>query len=105
MNKTKAIDLDLASSSTPSSFRSVKSSSRTLHTMRSTLMTFIPLCGAMPAGTGATPAAMIKERTSGLKDEHRLFSVYHAKNKTRFFVITEWDRSVTTVLLPEDYCT
>jgi hypothetical protein len=44
-----------------------------------------------------------RENERGLKDDHRLFSVYHAKNKTRFFVITEHDRSVTTVLLPEDY--
>jgi hypothetical protein len=33
----------------------------------------------------------------------RLFSAYHALNGTKFWIITEWDRSVTTVLLPEDY--
>jgi hypothetical protein len=33
----------------------------------------------------------------------RLFSVYHAVNGTKFYIITEWDRSVTTILLPEDY--
>ena len=33
----------------------------------------------------------------------RLVSRYHAQNGTKFYVITESDRSLTTVLLPEDY--
>lgn len=33
----------------------------------------------------------------------RLFSVYHDSRGTKFWIITEADRSVTTVLLPEDY--
>lgn len=33
----------------------------------------------------------------------RLLSVYHTEHGRTFWVITEWDRSVTTVLLPEDY--
>jgi len=33
----------------------------------------------------------------------RLLSVYHALNGTKFWIITEADRSVTTILLPEDY--
>jgi hypothetical protein len=33
----------------------------------------------------------------------RLFSAYNSATGVRFYVITEWDRSVTTVLLPEDY--
>ena len=33
----------------------------------------------------------------------RIFSVYHDRNGTKFWIITEADRSVTTVLLPEDY--
>jgi hypothetical protein len=33
----------------------------------------------------------------------RIFSAYNAGNGTRFWIITEADRSVTTVLLPEDY--
>jgi hypothetical protein len=33
----------------------------------------------------------------------RLFSVYHDRNGTKFWIITEADRSATTVLLPEDY--
>jgi hypothetical protein len=33
----------------------------------------------------------------------RLWSVYEAGNCLRFWIITEADRSVTTILLPEDY--
>lgn len=33
----------------------------------------------------------------------RLLSVYRSEAGVKFYVITEWDRSVTTVLLPEDY--
>lgn len=33
----------------------------------------------------------------------RLLSAYRAANGTRFWIITEADRSATTVLLPEDY--
>ena len=36
--------------------------------------------------------------------EHtRLLSVYHAESGIKFWLITEADRSATTVLLPEDY--
>jgi hypothetical protein len=37
-----------------------------------------------------------------LKDGSRILSVFHA-GKTKFWIITEADRSATTVLLPEDY--
>jgi hypothetical protein len=33
----------------------------------------------------------------------RILSVYHAEIQTKFYIITEWDRSYTTILLPEDY--
>jgi len=33
----------------------------------------------------------------------RLFSVYHDRHGTKFWIITEADRSATTILLPEDY--
>ena len=38
-----------------------------------------------------------------LEHGERLFSVYHDRDSTKFYIITEHDRSVTTVLLPEDY--
>ena len=33
----------------------------------------------------------------------RMFSAYDSKQGIRFWIITEWDRSVTTILLPQDY--
>ncbi len=33
----------------------------------------------------------------------RLLSVYLSAGGVRFWIITEWDRSGTTVLMPEDY--
>ena len=43
------------------------------------------------------------ENDLSLKEGFRLLSVYQAKNGCRFWLITEADRSATTVLLPEDY--
>jgi hypothetical protein len=34
---------------------------------------------------------------------HRLLSAYHGQNRIKFWVITEADRSATTVLLPNEY--
>ena len=44
-----------------------------------------------------------QENESSLKEGLRLFSVYHSTAGVKFWIITEADRSVTTVLLPEDY--
>ena len=38
-----------------------------------------------------------------LTEGTRLFSVYHSATAVKFWVITEADRSVTTILMPEDY--
>lgn len=38
-----------------------------------------------------------------LKNGGRLLSVYRLRTGSKIWIITEWDRSVTTVLLPEDY--
>ena len=38
-----------------------------------------------------------------LKQGLRLWSVYHAGNGVKFWLITEANRSHSTVLLPEDY--
>jgi hypothetical protein len=43
------------------------------------------------------------ENELSLNEGFRLFSVYHGSNGTKFYIITEHDRSVTTVLLPSDY--
>lgn len=44
-----------------------------------------------------------QENDCSLKDGGRLLSAYRAANGVTFWIITEADRSVTTVLLPEDY--
>lgn len=44
-----------------------------------------------------------KENAEALTRYRRLFSVYRDRNGTKFWIITEADRSATTVLLPEDY--
>lgn len=43
------------------------------------------------------------ENQLSLTEGHRLFSTYDGKNGQRFWIITEADRSVTTILLPEEY--
>ena len=44
-----------------------------------------------------------KENELSLKEGFRLLSVYFAQDGTKFWIITEADRSSTCVLLPEDY--
>ena len=44
-----------------------------------------------------------KTNDNAVRNGDRLFSVYHSKSGTKFWIITEWDRSATTVLLPKDY--
>ncbi len=44
-----------------------------------------------------------KENEQSLRQGLRLLSVYQSTAGIRFWLITEADRSATTVLLPEDY--
>jgi hypothetical protein len=44
-----------------------------------------------------------KSNDDALKAGERLLSVYHTDDGIKFWIITERDRSVTTILLPEDY--
>jgi hypothetical protein len=44
-----------------------------------------------------------KENDLSFERGTRLLSVYHASNGVAFWIITEADKSSTTVLLPEDY--
>ena len=51
---------------------------------------------------------LVEEEDRKLNDRallicERLFSMYRSEAGVKFYVITEWDRSVTTILLPEDY--
>jgi hypothetical protein len=45
----------------------------------------------------------IEGNEHALKQGLRLLSAYMSVNGTRFWIITEADRSVTTVLLPDEY--
>ncbi len=44
-----------------------------------------------------------RENELSLKEGFRLWSVYHSRTGLKFWVITEANRSSTSVLLPEDY--
>jgi len=47
-----------------------------------------------------------KTNDHALENGNRLLSVYNwesGEEPLKFWVITEWDRSATTILLPEDY--
>jgi len=44
-----------------------------------------------------------KQNELSLEKGLRLHSVYRASNGIKFWIITEADRSATTVLMPEDY--
>ena len=71
------------------------------------------------AQQGITPLSLLKRHASGdwgdvpaddaqanhvaLKSGARLFSSYHIGPDARIWIITEADRSVTTLLLPSEY--
>jgi hypothetical protein len=44
-----------------------------------------------------------QENELALENGFRLFSVYHLGDGTKIWIITEADRSVTTILLPSEY--
>lgn len=44
-----------------------------------------------------------QENERSLRENSRLLSVYRSKAGVKFYIITEHDRSVTTVLLPSEY--
>ena len=57
---------------------------------------------------GPAPGADVDDEDRAANDNalrggERILSVYRSANGVTFWVITEADRSVTTVLLPEDY--
>lgn len=71
------------------------------------------------AGSGDDPRELIARHVTGdpgeldahdqalwveaLAEGEQLLSVYLTRNKERIYVITEADRSVTTILTPDDY--
>jgi hypothetical protein len=60
------------------------------------------LCRHGAGDWGHLDAEDVQLNEDALKDGDRLLSAYRAGNK-RFWIITEADRSVTTILMPEDY--
>lgn len=44
-----------------------------------------------------------EKNDQALKNGERILSAYRAQNGTKFWIITECDRSCTTVLLPSEY--
>ncbi len=54
-----------------------------------------------PGGSAYGRDQQANERA--LKQGERLLSVYRTADGAKFWIITEHDRSLTTVLLPEDY--
>ena len=52
---------------------------------------------------GVLPAEDAQLNDEALKSDGRLLSSYPLGGDTRIWVITEWDRSVTTFLKPDEY--
>ena len=52
---------------------------------------------------GEVCAADKAENELSLKEGFRILSAYRDSKGSKFWIITEADRSVTTILLPEDY--
>ncbi len=52
---------------------------------------------------GELPDEDVRENEWSLENGARLFSSYKTRTDEKLWVITEWDRCVTTLLLPEEY--
>jgi predicted transcriptional regulator with HTH domain len=63
----------------------------------------IALSRHVHADWGDVDAEDKKENDVSLNEELRLVSVYHTQTGVKFYIITEADRSVTTVLLPKEF--
>ena len=44
-----------------------------------------------------------KENELSVREGFRILSAYKLETDVKVWIITEWDRSVTTILLPEEY--
>jgi hypothetical protein len=71
------------------------------------------------AEAGDNPASFVRRHITGdwgdldaddkranataLKEDLRILSAYHLSNGTKIYIITEADRSATTILLPDEY--
>jgi len=63
----------------------------------------LALCRHITGDWGELDEHDRQENELSLREGYRLLSAYHTTNGTKFWIITEADRSVTTILLPEDY--
>ena len=52
---------------------------------------------------GELPPEDVEENELSLKEGFRLLSAYRHEDGTKIWIITEADRSVTTVLFPDEY--
>lgn len=52
---------------------------------------------------GCVPPVDAEANDEGLESGGRLLSSYMLNEKEKLWIITEWDRSVTTLLLPDEY--
>ncbi len=52
---------------------------------------------------GDLSEADLAANVEALETGDRILSAYNDRNGVRFWIITEWDRSSTTIILPEDY--
>ena len=52
---------------------------------------------------GEITAIDVDENNFSLKNGYRILSAYNTKTGERIWIITEADRSMTTILLPEEY--
>ena len=59
------------------------------------------LAGRLPYGE--LPEEDRRENEWSLANGARLFSAYATRREDKLWVITEWDRSVTTMLIPSEY--
>lgn len=52
---------------------------------------------------GDVPKEDAKENELSVRNGYRILSAYKLKDSTKLWIITESDRSSTTILLPEEY--
>ena len=52
---------------------------------------------------GCLPPEDIETNVQAVVGDSRIFSSYHLNDNERLWIITEADRSVTTLLLPDEY--
>lgn len=64
---------------------------------------FKALCRHAAGDWGTATQLDARANNHALTAGERLFSAYVATDHTRFWIITEADRSATTIMLPEDY--